>query len=130
MIKKLFLAGCLLFCASVVMAKGADFTSAEKIQTVSVSNTTWTRIPGASQWVDKQRIAIIFDLDQSCTDYMLVVKSSATTGGPGVATTVGYKYMESNPPWIWATSHAVYIWAIIKGDGSENVYYQQLRGKF
>ena len=145
--KKLLVVGCLLFLTSMVMAADqADFTSSEEIQSATITNSswTWTRVPTASAWNDKKRIAIWFDLDDSCTDYVLFSTLMDATHGPNYGgtpyineastttsygdTTEGLKYKETDGPWIISVPHNMYLWMNVQGSGTETLYYQQLRG--
>ena len=144
--KKLLVVGCLLLMAGMAKADMADFTSSEEIQSATITNSswTWTRVPSSSDWNDKKRVAIWFDLDNSCTDYLLYSVTMDDTHGPnyggtpyisetstGTAygdTTEGLKYKETDGPAIISIPHNLYLWMNVQGDGSETLYYQQLRG--
>jgi len=135
--KRFVLAGCLLLITGIGWAGSADFKSAQEVVAVSVTNSsfTWTRIPAAGGWVDKQRTAIRIDLDPSCTDYLFISESMDADNGPnypgafkaGQTTTEGLKYRETDGPWTFSIPHNVYLWMNVQGDGSETIYYQQKR---
>ncbi len=147
--KKLYLVTAvmgLLMIAGIARAGSADFRSSEEIKSATITNSswTWTRVPAASAWNDKQRVAIWFDLDDSCTDYLLWSTLMDATNGPnyggtpyinevstGAAygdTTEGIKYKETDGPWIISVPHNMYLWMNVQGAGDETLYYQQLRG--
>ena len=134
--KRFVLAGCLLLIAGMAMAGSADFKSSQEVVSVSIghSTATYTRIPAAGGWVDKQRTAIRIDLANGCTDYLLIAETMDSANGPNYTSATtnstadeGIKYRETDGPWTFSIPHNVYLWLTVVGDGNETVYYYQKR---
>jgi hypothetical protein len=131
-------AGLLMIAGMVTAGDKAKWSESEEVQsaTISHSSWTWTRVPSSSAWNDKQRIGIMFDLENSCTDYLLFCTTNEGTNGPnypgagkaGQTTDEGIKYQETDGPAYLEIPHNVYLWMSIKGDGDETLYYWQVRG--
>lgn len=130
------LAGCLLLIAGTGWAGSADFKSSQEVVAVTIghSTSTYTRIPTAGGWVDKQRTAIRIDIENSCTDYLLIAETMDASNGPNYisatrnsASNEGIKYQETDGPWTFSIPHNVYLWLAVQGDGNETVYYYQKR---
>lgn len=121
--KKVLLALCLIFISTLAIAeRKPGIMQVNQLGEVSISSSTWTAIPPVAS-ISADRIAIMIDLDRSCTDFILITFSTSSIA-PGIAISKGTAMKETDPPWTFSISPGVFLWGVVDGGaGSESLYY-------
>ncbi len=128
MFKKLLLVLGLLFITSFIFAEPAAFPKVAKLKTITISSSTWTPIPAIAD-IANARFAIQIDLSVNVTDYLRLTYSTSTVI-PGVATTIGHIYKETDPPWTFPIGNGVYLYGIMSGSSSGDIYVTEFSDNF
>lgn len=124
----MFVVGLFIANKGIIYSKGADVLEVSTCSVVLISSYAWTPIPAVNM-VDNQRIGIMLDMDDDTTNFMYIIMSSSQV--PTDAVGKGFKYYESDPPWIFPVNKDVYIFGVMDGGAVDKpVYIQQLRGNF